>query len=156
LFKSLLLQRNRYTMSDQEKLQSVAANLKMMEEYLNELTQRAQMVTAQVIQSRGASEAVKSLNSGAQEILVPLGSSVYLKLKSSSDIGKLIVGIGANVAVEKSKDEALDSLDESAKALEGLNTSIQTQRNELEQRIGAARAELNEIVQQAQSKQGMA
>ncbi|MCZ6616425.1 MAG: prefoldin subunit alpha [Thaumarchaeota archaeon] len=143
-------------MSDQEKLQSVAANLKMMEEYLNELTQRAQMVTGQVIQGRGASEAVKSLNSGAQEILVPLGSSVYLKLKSSSDIGKLVVGIGANVAVEKSKDEALVSLDESVKALEGLNTSIQAQRNELEQRIGAARAELNEIVQQAQSKQGMA
>ncbi len=143
-------------MSDQEKLQSVAANLRMMEDYLNELTQRAQMVTAQVIQSRGASEAVKSLNSGAQEILVPLGSSVYLKLKSSSDIGKLVVGIGANVPVEKSKDEALVSLDESVKALEGLNTSIQAQRNELEQRIGAARAELNEIVQQAQSKQGMA
>ncbi|MCZ6613138.1 MAG: prefoldin subunit alpha [Thaumarchaeota archaeon] len=143
-------------MSDQEKLQSVAANLKMMEEYLNELTQRAQMVTGQVIQGRGASEAVQSLNSGAQEILVPLGSSVYLKLKSSSDIGKLVVGIGANVAVEKSKDEALVSLDESVKALEGLNTSIQAQRNELEQRIGAARAELNEIVQQAQSKQGMA
>ena len=88
--------------------------------------------------------------------MVPLGSSVYLKLKSSSDIGKLVVGIGANVAVEKSKDEALVSLDESVKALEGLNTSIQVQRNELEQRIGAARAELNEIVQQAQSKQGMA
>ena len=143
-------------MSDQEKLQSVAANLKMLEDYLNELTQRAQMVTGQVIQGRGASEAVKSLNSGAQEILVPLCSSVYLKLKSSSDIGKLVVGIGANVAVEKSKDEALVSLDESVKALEGLNTSIQAQRNELEQRIGAARAELNEIVQQAQSKQGMA
>jgi len=53
-------------MSDQEKLQSVAANLKMMEDYLNELTQREQMVTAQVIQTKGASEAVKSLNSGAQ------------------------------------------------------------------------------------------
>jgi len=143
-------------MSDQEKLQSVAANLKMMEDYLNELTQREQMVTAQVIQTKGASEAVKSLNSGAQEILVPLGSSVYMKIKSSSDIGKLVVGIGANVAVEKNKDEALLSLDESAKALEGLNTSIQTQRNELTQRIGAARAELNQIVQQAQPKQGMA
>lgn len=143
-------------MSDQEKLQSVAANLKMMEDYLNELTQREQMVTAQVIQTKGASEAVKSLNSGAQEILVPLGSSVYMKMKSSSDIGKLVVGIGANIAVEKSKDEALLSLDESAKALEGLNTSIQTQRNELTQRIGAARAELNQIVQQAQPKQGMA
>ena len=68
----------------------------------------------------------------------------------------LIVGIGANVDVEKSKDDALLSLDESVKALEGLNTSIQAQRNELEQRIGAARAELNQIVQQAQSKQGMA
>lgn len=143
-------------MSDQEKLQSVAANLKMMEDYLNELTQREQMVTAQVIQTKGASEAVKSLHSGAQEILVPLGSSVYMKMKSSSDIGKLVVGIGANIAVEKSKDEALLSLDESAKALEGLNTSIQTQRNELTQRIGAARAELNQIVQQAQPKQGMA
>jgi len=143
-------------MSDQEKLQSVAANLKMMEDYLNELTQREQMVITQVIQSKGASEAVKSLNSGAQEILVPLGSSVYLKMKSSSDIGKLIVGIGANVAVEKSKDEALLSLEESVKSLEGLNTSIQAQKNELAQRIGVARAELNEIVQQAQSKQGMA
>ncbi len=140
-------------MSDQEKLQAVAANLKMMEDYLNELTQREQMVTAQVIQTKGASEAVKSLNSGAQEILVPLGSSVYMKLKSSSEIGKLVVGIGANVAVEKSKDEALLSLDESAKALEGLTTSIQAQRNELTQRIGAARSELNQIVQQAQPKQ---
>ncbi len=128
----------------------------MMEDYLNDLTQRAQMITSQVIQTKGASEAVKSLNSGAQEILVPLGSSVYLKLKSSAQIGKLVVGIGANVAVEKGKDEALLSLDESAKALEGLNTSIQAQRNELSQRIGASRAELNEMVQQAQSKQGMA
>ena len=143
-------------MSDNEKLQSVAANLKMMEDFLNELSQREQMVISQVIQSRGASEAVKNLNSGVQEVLVPLGSSVYLKMKSSSDIGKLIVGIGANIAVEKSKDEALLSLDESVKALEGLNASIQAQKNELAQRIGSARAELNDIVQQAQSKQGMA
>ncbi len=143
-------------MSDNEKLQSVAANLKMMEDFLNELSQREQMVISQVIQSRGASEAVKNLNSGVQEVLVPLGYSVYLKIKSSSDIGKLIVGIGANIAVEKSKDEALLSLDESVKALEGLNASIQAQKNELAQRIGSARAELNDIVQQAQSKQGMA
>lgn len=143
-------------MSGNEKLQVVAANLKMMEDFLNELSQREQMVIAQVIQSKGASEAVKNLNSGVQELLVPLGSSVYLKMKSSSEIGKLIVGIGANIAVEKSKEEALLSLDESVKALEGLNTSIQAQKNELAQRIGSARAELNEIVQQAQSKQGMA
>ena len=143
-------------MSGNEKLQVVAANLKMMEDFLNELSQREQMVIAQVIQSKGASEAVKNLNSGVQELLVPLGSSVYLKMKSSSEIGKLIVGIGANIAVEKSKEEALLSLDESVKALEALNTSIQAQKNELAQRIGSARAELNEIVQQAQSKQGMA
>jgi len=143
-------------MSDNEKLQSVAANLKMMEDYLNELSQREQMVIAQVIQGRGAIEAVKNLNSGVKEVLVPLGSSVYMKMKLSSDIGKLIVSIGANIAVEKSKDEALLSLDESMNALDGLSTNIQAQKNELAKKIGSARAELNEIVQQAQSKQGMA
>ncbi len=143
-------------MSDNEKLQSVAANLKMMEDYLNELSQREQMVIAQVIQGRGAIEAVKNLNSGVKEVLVPLGSSIYMKMKLSSDIGKLIVSIGANIAVEKSKDEALLSLDESMNALDGLSTNIQAQKNELAKKIGSARAELNEIVQQAQSKQGMA
>ena len=143
-------------MSDNEKLQAVAANLKMMEDYLNELSQREQMVIAQVIQGRGAIEAVKNLNSGVKEVLVPLGSSIYMKMKLSSDIGKLIVSIGANIAVEKSKDEALLSLDESMNALDGLSTNIQAQKNELAKKIGSARAELNEIVQQAQSKQGMA
>lgn len=143
-------------MSDNEKLQSVAANLKIMEDYLNELSQREQMVIAQVMQSRGAIEAVKNLNSGVKEVLVPLGSSVYMKMKLSSDIGKLIVSIGANIAVEKSKDEALLSLDESMNALNGLSTNIQAQKNELATKIGSARAELNEIVQRAQSKQGMA
>ncbi|MFQ6010907.1 MAG: prefoldin subunit alpha [Nitrososphaerales archaeon] len=143
-------------MSNDEKLQSLVSNLKMMEEYLNELSQREQMVLAQVIQSKGANEAIKSLNSGVQDVLVPLGSSVYIRMNSSADVDKVIVGVGANIAVEKSKDEALISLDESMKALESLSANIQSQKNELAQRIGSARAELNEMVQQAQAKQGLA
>lgn len=143
-------------MSDDEKLQALVANLKMMEDYLNELTQREQMVVTQVIQSRGAIEALKNLTSGTQEVLVPLGSSVYMKMKSSSDIDDLIVGIGANIAVAKKKDAALSSLDESMKALESLGANIQAQKNELAQKIGSARAELNQMVQLAQSNPGMA
>jgi prefoldin alpha subunit len=87
------------------------------------------------------------------ELLVPIGGSSYIKVKlASSD--KVIVGMGANVSIEKTLPEAKAIVKERLEELEKTMRSAQQQFGQVAQRINAGRTRVESLL--ATVRQGTA
>ncbi len=122
--------------------------LKVLESYYNELSARESIVARAIVDNRATIEAIKSMPAGPDsEILVPLGAGVLIKV-CSPITDKLLLNLGADVVVEKSKEDVLNYLNARAEELEAAITSISRQKAELANKINTQRAEVNNMAAQ--------
>lgn len=134
-------------MSEQEKLQSLAIELRMLEGYFSEINTRESLLTRAVVESRAALEAIRSFpNSEVSDFLVPIGGGVFIEA-SAKPLEKLIVNIGANVMVEKTKDGTISFLEERTKGIENAISNLEAQKAELAKRIDTNRAAISGILE---------
>lgn len=139
-------------MSAEERLYSLAAQLKMLEAYLNDLIAREATVVRFVQDARLAIDAIRGLDAREGEdvyTLMPIGMGVYVHAKVSTK-DKLLVSVGSGVAIEKSRDDAIAYIESRVKELETALISISNQKQELQSRIEGVRGEMNSIMQQMQ------
>ena len=66
---------------------------------------------------------------------------------------KVLVGVGANVVIEKPKTEAVALLEERSREVEKTIMSIAGQRNEIAQRLDSDRQALNSMVSRREEEQ---
>lgn len=136
--------------NDEEKLQSMVAELRVLEAYFNELTGRESLVARAMVETRGASESVKSLSAqGVTEVLFPIGGGVLVRANTPPP-DRIIVSVGSNVAVEKSRDDSLAFLDARLQELEKAAVSLQREKADLAGRINSVRAAINRLLEQQQ------
>ena len=83
----------------QEQAKILASNVEMLSMYLQELAT-----------SKLTLEGIKNLTKG-DEILVPIGASSFVRARID-DTAQVIAGIGANVSVDRSIDDATKNLEE--------------------------------------------
>jgi prefoldin alpha subunit len=81
--------------------------------------------------------------------LVPIGGGSYIKSKLE-DSEKLIVGIGANIAVEKNFGEAQEDFQARLLRLEQVRNSLQKQLEELGTKITNTRTNFQTLSEQLQ------
>jgi prefoldin alpha subunit len=81
-------------------------------------------------------------------ILMPIGGGSYVKAKIS-DSKKVIFGIGANIATEKTVEEAQESIGERTIELQKGRTSIQQQLNEVITKINDLQNQIRSMAQPA-------
>lgn len=112
-------------------LESIAENMQLIQVSLEELA-RARETLAQY---KGAGE--------DSEILVPIGGNSFVFAKVASN-SKAIVGIGTGVSVEKSMDEAIQTMESRADELVETMKKLSERRNVLE----AQATQLSQAVQQ--------
>ncbi len=141
-------------MSAEEKLYSLAAQLKMLEAYLNDLIARESTIIRFLQEARLVIDAIRGLSSSTGEIdtLLPLGIGVYVHAKVNAN-DKLLVSIGSDIAIEKGKDDAINYIEGRVKELENALVAINNQKQEIQMRIESMRGEMNTIIQQIQSAQ---
>jgi len=126
--------------SGEEKLQSLVAELRILEGYLNEVNARESALANAMIERRAALEALRSLDEdNDSELLVPIGGRLFINSRASPP-EKLVVSIGANVAVEKTREDANAFVDNRMKDLEKAISETGFQKNNLRSRIDAANA----------------
>ncbi len=136
--------------NDEEKLQSMVAELRVLEAYFNELTGRESLVARAMVETRAASESVKSLSAqGVTEVLFPIGGGVLVQANTPPP-DRIIVSVGSNVAVEKSRDDSLAFLDARLQELEKAAVSLQREKAGLAGRINSVRAAINRLLEQQQ------
>ncbi len=141
-------------MSTDERLYSLAAQLKMLEAYLNDLIARESTIIRFIQEARLVIDAIRGLTSSGNEIdaLLPLGIGVYVHARvSTSD--KLLVSIGSDVAIEKSKDDTINYIESRVKELENALIAINNQKQEIQMRMESMRGEMSTIMQQIQGTQ---
>jgi prefoldin alpha subunit len=141
-------------MSVEEKLYSLAAQLKMLEAYLNDLIARESTIIRFLQEARLVIDAIRGLSSSTGEVdtLLPLGIGVYVHAKVNAN-DKLLVSIGSDIAIEKGKDDAINYIEGRVKELENALVAVNNQKQEIQMRIESIRGEMNTIMQQMQSTQ---
>jgi prefoldin alpha subunit len=132
----------------EQRLNQLVTEIRLLEAYYQEVELRQQTVSAALSDTRAASESLNALSlSDERELLIPVGGGILLPVKAPP-LKKLIVNVGAGVAVEKTPDSAKLFLQEREKELEKTATGLEQQRREIGARLEAGRAALQQLARQ--------
>ena len=133
--------------TEEEALNALMVEIRVLESTYNELTARQNLLERALVESRAALDALKGLGEKPKdEILVQIGGGAMLRSQPPST-DKVLIGVGANVVIEKPRAEAVAMLEERNRDVEKTIMSIAGQRNEIAQRLDTDRQALNAYVQ---------
>ena len=130
---------------------NVIMQVQYFENIAQSLQQRFNYVEAAIAELQVALNTISEISkeSGGADILVPVGAGSYLRAKTA-DVEKLIVGIGADVAVEKTVKEATGAyqirMDEFRKVRESLGQDI----DKVAASLSKARQELETLTRKSE------
>jgi prefoldin alpha subunit len=138
--------------SEEDKLSNLVVEIRVLESTYNELTARQNLLERAMIENRAALDAIKGLGEkGVDEVLTQVGGGAMLRSPPPT-IEKVLVNVGANVVIEKPREEALAIMEERAKEVERSVVSILGQRDEIAQRLESDRQLLNTLGSSARKK----
>lgn len=116
--------------------------LRLLESYYNDLTARESILSQALLESKAALSAVSVLSDKKEsEVIVPIGAGLFLPATYNPE-KKLLVRLGANVILEKNKDEASSFLSKRIEEIERALKEIVAQKEETAKRIEMLRSEL--------------
>jgi prefoldin alpha subunit len=132
---------------EEEELRKLSVEMRFLEQTAESLQQRISMVNAAMTDLTYANMALESIENEKEnaELLVPIGGSSYIKVKLASP-DKVIVGMGANVSIEKTLPEAKAIVKERLEELEKTMRSGQQQFEQVAERINAGRSRVESLL----------
>lgn len=136
---------------DEEGVRKLLYQIELGKRQIEQLNRQSQMVEAALGELNSSIETLgtlKDLRPGV-EILVQAGAGTYIKatLKDSENV---LVGIGADMSVEKTVSEAQSTLESRKKQLTESFSSIQKTLGELSVKVANLSAQAEELMGQAQ------
>jgi len=135
---------------DDDTISNLVAEIRILESTFNELSSRQNILERFLIESRASLDTVKGLGaSSSQEVLIPVGGGVLLRA-DPPNTEKVLLNIGANVVVEKTREEATKFIEARIGEFEGDIESVASQRGQIAQRLDSDRRALQSYV----NKQG--
>ena len=136
----------------EDQVNSIAFEVRILESTFNELSSRQSLLERALLENRAAQEALKQLDQEKpQETLLQLGGGILVRSTPPST-EKVLVNVGANVVIEKPKEEAVAILEDRAKEVEKTIVSLMRQRNEVAQRVDADRQALQTLLNRQPQK----
>ena len=137
----------------EEQAQQLMQQMQMLETYFSDLSQREGTFLNVLREATAAIESIKSLNNKSDlDTLVPIGMGTYVPTKISSN-NKIILNIGAGVAVEKDFDSAINYLEARIKEIEVALQDTAAKKQEAASRLEQGRVQINQLMQ-AESQSG--
>ena len=132
----------------EQQLNQLVSEIRLLEQYYNEVSQKIQSASAEYSDMRSAIQSIDGLAKNSNgDFLIPIGGGLLLPA-SNLDPKKIILSVGAGVAIEKDLDSAKAFLQTRVKEFEaGLNT-LDQQRREISSRLEAGRNLLQQITGQ--------
>jgi prefoldin alpha subunit len=130
-------------------LERLVMELQLLENALDTLQTRVGLVNASINELRMANATLEGLKKEQKgsNILVPLGGGSYMKAKIE-DVERLIVGIGADVAVEKTVNATQEDVGTRILELEKARNTLQQQLEQTISRMEAVQRKVRERSQQ--------
>jgi len=137
----------------EDPLRSLVVELQYLEGTAQAIQQRISLIDAAMTEMQVANSTIEGLRSESvgADVLVPIGGGSYIRAKLS-DSEKLIVGIGADVAIEKTLPEALESYNTRFSELQKARSALEQQIARVVARIEKGREELQKLAKEAEGK----
>ena len=141
----------------EEQAQQLMQQMQMLETYFSDLSQREGTFMNVLREATAAIESIKSLNQKSDsDTLVPIGMGTYIPTQISPN-NKIIMNIGAGVAVEKDFDSAINYLEARIKEIEIALQDNAAKKQDAAARLEQGKAQINQLMQaesQSQPKSG--
>ena len=127
-------------LSPEEELRRLVAELQVLEELANSLQTRIGVIEAAIAELRTAQRTLEGLEKEGveSELLIPIGGNSFITARLQS-IEKIVVGVGAGVAVEKSLEDAKKSISERIATMERARDAYRARLGEVLKRLQAGR-----------------
>ncbi len=134
-------------MSEEEKqLQAHLYEFRMLEGRLKEISVQSEMIVRALIETRGGLTTIQGLSeSSSTEVLMPIGGGIFVDAKAPPS-DKFLVSIGADVIVEKPKEDALKYVEERVKEMENAVSGIEAHKADINRKMLSKRESINEMI----------
>jgi len=134
----------------EEQAEQLMQQMQMLETYFSDLSQREGTFLNILRETTAAIESIKSLSEKPEtETLVPIGMGTYIPTKISST-QKIVMNIGAGVAVEKDFPSAINYLEARIKEIEIALQDTAVKKQDAAQRLEQGKAQVNQMMQAMQ------
>ncbi len=133
-------------MSEKE-AQQMLHQMQILESYFADFTQRENTLMNVLKDTTSAIESLKGISEEKEsDTLVPIGMGTFVKTKISSD-EKIVLNVGAGVAIEKDKDSAINILESRIKEIEVALKETIAQKQDVASKLEQGKAEMNRLVE---------
>ncbi|KAF6243313.1 prefoldin subunit alpha [Nitrosopumilus sp. b1] len=135
----------------EEQAQQLLYQLQMLEGYVGDLAHRENTLVTVLQEAISATESLKELKTKPDaSSLVPVGLGTFVKSKISSN-EKVVLNIGAGVAVEKDTDSAINYLEARIKEIEVALQDASAKKRDAEARLEHGKQQINQMMQSSRS-----
>ena len=132
----------------EEQAQQLMQQMQMLETYFTDLSQREGTLLSVIKEAMSAIESIKSLHQRPNsDTLVPIGMGTYIQTKISSN-DKIVLNIGAGIAVEKTYDSAINYLEARIKEIEVALQDTSSKKQEALARLEQGKDQMNQLMQE--------
>ena len=133
--------------NSEEELRRLTVEIRLLEQTAEALQSRANMINAVTTDLSYARMTLEGLEKESEksELLVPIGGTSYVRARLENP-DKIIVGMGAGVSVEKTREEAKEIIKKRLEDLEKTRTSIQQQFTQVAEKINLDREKADALV----------
>jgi prefoldin alpha subunit len=133
----------------EQRVNEMMQQARVLEAQLNEIIAREAAVGRLLEEARLASSAVQEIQSESEvESYVPIGIGVHMRV-SVPPVKKLLINIGAGVAVEKSRDDTINYIESRLKEFEIALKQLMDQKQQVSLRMQQIQVQVNEMVRRA-------
>ena len=131
----------------EEQAQQLMQQMQMLETYFADLSQREGTFLSVLREATAAIESIRSLSQKSEsETLVPIGMGTYVPTKISSN-NKIILNIGAGVALEKDFPSAINYLEARIKEIEVALQDNAAKKQNAAAQLEQGKAQINQLMQ---------
>ena len=135
----------------EDQAQQLLYQMQMLEGYLSELSQKEATIVSVIREASSAIQSLKTIdNKTDNETLTPVGLGTFIKTKVVPN-EKLILNIGAGIAIEKDKDSSINflelrlkemqvALQETSNQKQQISASLEQGKQQMEQMLAASRS----------------
>ena len=137
----------------EEELQKLSVEMRLLEQTAEALQSRMGMVNAAANDLIYAQATLDGLEKEGDksEVLVPIGGTSYVRAKLDNP-EKVIVGMGAGVSVEKTREEAKEIIKKRLEDVDKTRKSIQQQYSQIAERINLDRERAETLIAAAKER----
>lgn len=132
----------------EEQAQQLMQQLQMLETYFGDLSQREATLVNVLREAISAIESIKALREKPDsDTLVPIGMGTYVQTKISSN-NKIILNVGAGIAMEKTYDSSINYLEARIKEIEVAIQDTTARKQDAMARLEQGKEQMNQLMQQ--------